>query len=77
MRRIELREREECLIPRNSLSELEAKLIWEKYRNKIKIEGPSFKNNNHWQITRKLLLACSLFLKNWCLKSHQKYKWLI
>jgi hypothetical protein len=53
MRRIELREREECLIPRNSLSELEAKLIWEKYRNKIKIEGPSFKNNNHWQITPK------------------------
>jgi len=51
LRRIELVEYETRRFPESEISEELGMMIWQSYGSQISIDGPSFKNGNHWSLT--------------------------
>jgi len=48
---IRLVEYEKHLLPKPHISEVDGERLWNKFGSKITIEQPSFKNNQHWELT--------------------------
>jgi 5-methylcytosine-specific restriction enzyme subunit McrC len=48
---IELQEYVSCVLPADALPQHVGKLLWSQYKEKVQVEPPTFKTDNHWRLT--------------------------